>query len=65
LAPAAAPATNPLAFIPRQAARRLAHPNPNSMNAGKRRMITKTNTQRRRCARRRSNRNRSRRSKSN
>jgi hypothetical protein len=66
-APAAAPATNPLAFIPRQAARRLAHPNPNSMNAGKRRMITKTNTQRRRCARRRSNRNRnrSRRSKSN
>ena len=62
-APAAAPATNPLAFIPRQAARRLAHPNTNSMNGGKRRMIKKTKTQRRRCARRRSNGNKSRRTK--
>jgi hypothetical protein len=73
---AAAPATNLLAFRPRQVAR----PPPiqaqapmqapmqsydNSMNGGKRRMIKKTKTQRRRCARRRSNRNRSRRSKSN
>jgi hypothetical protein len=74
-APAAAPATNPLAFRPRQVARpppmqtqRFQAPAPmqtdDSMNGGKRRMIKKTKTQRRRrCARRRSNGNKSRRTK--
>jgi hypothetical protein len=64
-APAAAPATNPLAFRPRQAAGPTRPPmqsKDNSMDAGKRRMIKnkKIKTQ---CARRRSNRNRSRRTK--
>jgi hypothetical protein len=71
-APAAAPATNPLAYMPRAVAQaqRMRAQAPmqaqapiqtdDSMNGGKRRMIKKTKTQRRRCARRRSNRNRNR-----
>lgn len=77
-APAAAPATNPLVFRPRQAARPPMQTRPmqaqapmqsqfmqsedNSMNGGKRRMI-KNKKIKTQCARRRSNRNRSRRTK--
>jgi hypothetical protein len=75
-APAAASATNLSPFRPRQVMRppmqAQAPMRPtqapmqvedDSMNGGKRRMIKKTKTQRRRCARRRSNGNKSRRTK--
>jgi len=83
-ASAAAPATNPLSYMPRAVAQRLQaqrlqaqaapmqaqaapmqaqSPIDDSMNGGKRRMIKKTKTQRRRCTRRRSNGNKSRRTK--